>query len=145
MELIQTTNLHFYDYKSDKVYYAELCKIPKSNLWNINFAYGRRGNTLVHGTKNENPLPFYKARAVYNKLIQSKVKKGYNYTDLLATTQNQRTRIYSSFAAEMVNEKYMTEEEYPTVTRMLYSTDPETVKLAEVLIETKEKQRWEQN
>ena len=145
MELIQTTNLHYMDFKSDKVYYAELCKIPKSNLWNINFSYGRRGNTLVHGTKNENPLPFYKARLVYDKLIQSKVKKGYNYTDLSATPQNQRTRIYSSFAAEMVNEKYMTEEEYTTVTRMLYSNDPETVKLAEVLIETKEKKRWEQN
>jgi hypothetical protein len=39
----------------------------------------------------------------------------------------------------------MTEEEYTTVTRMLYSNDPETVKLAEVLIETKEQQRWERN
>jgi len=145
MELIQNTNLHYMDYKSDKVYYAELCKIPKSNLWNINFAYGRRGNTLVHGTKNENPLPFNKAIPVYHKLIQSKVKKGYNHTGLTAIQEHQKTRTYSSFAAEMVNEKYMTEEEYATVTRMLYSTDPETVKLAEVLIETKEKQRWEQN
>lgn len=144
MELIQTTNLHFHDYKSDKVYYAELCKIPKSNLWNINFAYGRRGNTLVHGTKNEQPLPLNKAASIYMKLVNSKLSKGYGYT---ANTwvSNNRTRAYSSFAAEMVNEKYMTEEEYTTVTRMLYSTDPETVRLAEVLIETKEKQRWEQN
>ena len=143
MELILNTNLHYMDFKSDKVYYAELCKIPKSNLWNINFAYGRRGNNLVEGTKNENPLPFYKARLVYDKLIQSKVKKGYNYTDLQAKLVN-RTRVYSSFAAEMVNVKYITEDEYSTVTRMLYYTDPETIKLAEVLIETKEKQRWEQ-
>jgi hypothetical protein len=143
MELIQTTNLHFHDYKSDKVYYAELCKIPKSNLWNINFAYGRRGNTLVHGTKNEQPLPLNKASSIYMKLVNSKLSKGYGYTDNNWVSNN-RTRAYSSFAAEMVNEKYMTEEEYTTVTRMLYSTDPETVKLAEVLIETKEKQRWEQ-
>jgi predicted DNA-binding WGR domain protein len=143
MELIQTTNLHYHDYKSDKVYYAELCKIPKSNLWNINFAYGRRGNTLVHGTKNEQPLTHNKAAGIYMKLVNSKLTKGYNYA-ASSWVSNSRTRTYSAFAAEMVNEKYMTEEEYTTVTRMLYSNDPETVKLAEVLIETKEKQRWEQ-
>jgi predicted DNA-binding WGR domain protein len=143
MELIQTTNLHYHDYKSDKVYYAELCKIPKSNLWNINFAYGRRGTTLVHGTKNEQPLSYNKAFGVYHKLVNSKVTKGYNYAPA-NWVSGSRIRTYSSFAAEMVNQKYMTEEEYTTVTRMLYSTDPETVKLAEVLIETKEKQRWEQ-
>jgi hypothetical protein len=144
MELIQTTNLHFHDFKSDKVYYAELCKIPNNNLWNINFAYGRRGNTLVHGTKNEQPLPYNKAAGVYMKLVNSKISKGYNYTELNWVSRS-RIITYSSFAAEMVNQKDMTEEEYTTVTRMLYSNDPETVKLAEVLIETKEKQRWEQN
>jgi len=144
MELIQTTNLHFHDFKSDKVYYAELCKIPNNNLWNINFAYGRRGNTLVHGTKNEQPLPYNKAAGVYMKLVNSKISKGYNYTELNWVSRS-RIITYSSFAAEMVNQKDMTEEEYTTVTRMLYSNDLETVKLAEVLIETKEKQRWEQN
>jgi hypothetical protein len=144
MELVHTSNLHFRDFKSDKVYYAELSKIPKSNLWNINFAYGRRGNTLVYGTKNDQPLPYNKAATVYSKLVNSKLNKGYNHTTATWVEKN-RTRVYSSFAAEMVNEKYMTEEEYTTVTRMLYSNDPETVKLAEVLIETKEKQRWEQN
>ena len=144
MELIQTTNLHFHDFKSDKVYYAELCKIPNNNLWNINFAYGRRGNTLVHGTKNEQPLPYNKAAGVYMKLVNSKISKGYNYTELNWVSRS-RIITYSSFAAEMVNQKDMTEKEYTTVTRMLYSNDLETVKLAEVLIETKEKQRWEQN
>ena len=44
-----------------------------------------------------------------------------------------------------MNEKYITEDEYSTVTRMLYSNDPETVKLAELIIETKEKLRWDKN
>ena len=143
MELIETTNLHLMDFKSDKVYYAELCKLPKTNLWNINFAYGRRGNSLVNGTKNEKPLSYFHARKVYDKLIESKVKKGYKYTDL-QQKHGQRIRIYSSFAAEMVNEKILTVDEYSSIAKMLYSNDPETVKLAEVLIETKEKQRWEQ-
>lgn len=144
MELIQTTNLHFFDFKSDKVYYAELCKIPKNNLWNINFAYGRRGNTLVHGTKNDRPLPYNKATEIYHKLINSKINKGYNYAQE-NWVNNNKTRIYTCFASELANEKYITEDEYSTVTRMLYSNDPETVKLAEILIETKEKLRWEQN
>lgn len=144
MSLLYSTNLHYLDYKSDKVYQAELCKIPKTNLWNINFAYGRRGNTLVTGTKNKKPISFQEANREYNQLVSSKLKKGYKPTGIKWTSNN-RTRIYSSFAAEMVNEKYMTDEEYTKVTRMLYSTDPETVKLAEVLIETKEKLKWEQN
>lgn len=144
MSLLYSTNLHYLDYKSDKVYKAELCKIPKTNLWNINFAYGRRGNTLVTGTKNKQPVSFQEANREYNQLVSSKLKKGYKSTSI-EWASNNRTRVYSSFAAEMVNEKYMTDEEYTTVTRMLYSTDPETVKLAEVLIETKEKLKWEQN
>ena len=144
MKLILNTNLHYMDFKSDKVYYTELCKIPKTNLWNINFAYGKRGNNLVEGTKNKNPLPFYKARLIYDKLIQSKVKKGYKYTDL-QQKHGERIRVYSSFAAEMVGEKILTVDEYSNIAKMLYSNDPETVKLAEVLIETKEKQKWEPN
>ncbi len=144
MELIQTTNLHFFDHKSDKVYYVELCKTPKSNLWNINFAYGKRDHGLIHGIKNKEPLPFSKAKFVYDMLVQSKVKKGYYHTSI-QIKHNNRTRAYTSFALELMNEKYITENEYSTVTRMLYSNDPETVKLAEVLIETKEKLRWEQN
>jgi hypothetical protein len=143
MELIKSANLWYSDYRSDKVYQAELCKIPKSNLWNINFAYGRRGSKLVQGTKNEQPIPYNKAEKIYMKLVNSKLTKGYGHTDINWVSNN-RTRAYSSFAAEMVNEKYITEEEYTTVTRMLYSTDPETVRLAELIIETKEQQRWEQ-
>jgi predicted DNA-binding WGR domain protein len=144
MELIQTTNLHYHDYKSDKVYYAELCKLPKSNLWNINFAYGRRGNNLVTGTKNDRPLNYFQARSVYDKLVDSKVKKGYRLTNE-EVAQGQRIRIYASFARDLLFENYITDDEYATVNRMLYSNDPETVKLAEVLIQTKEQQRWEQN
>jgi predicted DNA-binding WGR domain protein len=131
------------DNKSDKVYYAELCKLPKSNLWNINFSYGRRGNNLVCGTKNETPLPFNKATHVYHKLITSKLKKGYNYTDL-QVAQSQKFQLYSSFAAALVNDNLMSKEEYCSVIKMLYSEDQETVKLAEVLIETKEQKKWEQ-
>jgi predicted DNA-binding WGR domain protein len=144
MQLIESTNLWYQDSRSDKVYYAELIKIPSTNCWNINFAYGRRGNTLVHGQKNERPVSYPEAKKIYSKLVESKVKKGYDYTTRDWTEIN-RTRTYSSFASNLLNEKYITQDEYESITRMLYSNDPETVKLAEVLIETKENQRWVQN
>jgi predicted DNA-binding WGR domain protein len=143
MELIQTTRLRYRDRKLDKVYYAELCKLPNNNFWNINYYYGRRGNALNSGIKNEKPLPFLKAKQVYDKLIASKQNKGYNVFYNSSQIFTSRTKLYMSFASELSIEKYMTEEEYTTVTRMLYSNDPEIVKLAEVLIETKEKKRWE--
>jgi|688.fasta_scaffold1221674_2 hypothetical protein len=144
MELIRSTNLWYSDYRSDKVYQAELCKIPKNNLWNINFAYGRRGSKLFEGIKNEEPLPYNKAEKIYLSLVNSKLTKGYGYA-AATWVSNNRTRAYTSFASELMTEKYITEDEYSTVTRMLYSNDPETVKLAEVIIEQKEIKRWEQN
>ena len=143
MELIQSTNLWYVDSRSDKVYQAELCKIPKDNLWNITFAYGRRGTTLIHGTKNLEPISYDEAKRIYTSLINSKLTKGYEHTNI-DWVSNNRTRAYVSFASELMNEKYITEDEYSTVTRMLYSNDPETVKLAELIIEQKEKQRWAQ-
>jgi len=145
MELIQSTNLWFNSSTSDKIYQVELCKIPLTNLWNINFAYGRRLNiSLIHGTKNDNPLNFSEAKLEYEKLIQSKLKKGYQNTDL-EWISNNRARTYRSFAIAMVNAKCITPEEYTKIYHMLESTDPEIIKLAELIIETKEKQRWEQN
>ena len=143
MELIQTTSLHYSDHKSDKVYYAELCKLPKNNFWNIKYYYGRRGNALKSGIKNEKPLPFLKAKQVYDKLITSKQNKGYNAFYNSSQILTSRTKLYMFFASELSIENYITEDEYTTVTRMLYSNDPETVRLAEILIETKEQKRWE--
>ena len=145
MELIHSTNLYYRDRTSDKVYQVELCKIPLTNHWNINFAYGRRLNiTLKQGTKNNKPLVFSEAKLAYEKLIQSKLKKGYEHS-ALEWISNNKERTYGSFAVVLVNAQCITPEEYTTVMQMLQSDDPEITKLAELIIESKEKQRWEQN
>lgn len=61
---------------SDKVYQAEI--VPVGNgLFTVNFAYGRRGATLQGGTKTQAPVPYAKARAVFDSLIREKTGKGY--------------------------------------------------------------------
>ena len=57
---MQTTNilsasLHYREGNSDKVYQAAV--EPKDDGYIVTFAYGRRGNTLATGIKNDTPVP----------------------------------------------------------------------------------------
>jgi len=67
--------LYFQQGKSDKIYKAALEK--QGELFLVNFAYGRRGATLKTGTKTQTPVPYEKAKKIYDKLILSKSAKGY--------------------------------------------------------------------
>jgi len=69
IELFMVTGKH------NKTYVVEL--YPYGQGWNVDFAYGRIGSTLKHGTKTPNPLPYYTAKQVYDNLVQSKKAKGY--------------------------------------------------------------------
>ena len=72
---IKSTSLHYREGASDKVYQAAI--EPKDDGYIVSFAYGRRGNTLATGTKTDVPLPLETATRVYDKLVASKVSKGY--------------------------------------------------------------------
>ena len=67
--------LYFRQEKSDKVYKAALEE--QDGLFIVNFAYGRRGATLKTGTKTQAPVPYEKAKKIYDKLVLSKSAKGY--------------------------------------------------------------------
>jgi bifunctional non-homologous end joining protein LigD len=75
-ETVEITRLHFYDIFSDKVYNVTLKPI-EDDKYVVIFAYGRRGSTLIEGTKTPIPVSFEKASSIYGKLINDKVKKGY--------------------------------------------------------------------
>lgn len=77
MRLQQQKTLFFAQGKSDKVYEISLLDAG-DDLFVVNFRYGRRGANLQEGTKTVFPVPYDEAIKVYNKLIESKVKKGYN-------------------------------------------------------------------
>jgi bifunctional non-homologous end joining protein LigD len=72
---ITSISLHFREGNSDKVYQAAI--EPKGDGYIVTFAFGRRGNTLNTGIKNETPLPLETATKLFNKLVASKVAKGY--------------------------------------------------------------------
>ena len=69
------TTLYYKEGTSDKVYQAQI--VPNGDLYDVTFAYGRRGSTMTTGKKNTTPLGAVEASDVYNKLIREKMAKGY--------------------------------------------------------------------
>ncbi len=72
---IQSASLYFREGNSDKEYRAAI--EPIGDGFVVNFAYGRRGGTLNTGTKTPVPVPEAEAIKVFDKLVTSKVAKGY--------------------------------------------------------------------
>jgi bifunctional non-homologous end joining protein LigD len=72
---IQSTSLYFREGPSDKEYHAAI--EPKDDGFIVTFSYGRRGSTLTVGTKTEAPVSLTDATKVFDKLIASKLAKGY--------------------------------------------------------------------
>ncbi|MFP4597753.1 MAG: WGR domain-containing protein [Persicimonas sp.] len=79
MKLIRQTKLHFRSQKSDKVYEVDLCEAGEGEFV-VNFRYGRRGTNLREGTKTPFPQSRAKAEQIFDDLVASKTKKGYQYT-----------------------------------------------------------------
>ena len=82
---IQSASLHFREGNSDKEYHAAI--EPKGEGYIVTFAYGRRGNTLTTGIKNDTPVPLETATKLFNKLVASKVAKGYHTVRLAEETK----------------------------------------------------------
>lgn len=68
-------SLYFSEGGSDKEYHAELLEAEGGFL--VNFRYGRRGSALTGGSKTKDPVPYDKAKKVYDKLVAEKRGKGY--------------------------------------------------------------------
>jgi len=88
--------LYFRQERSDKVYKASLEE--QEDLFVVNFAYGRRGSTLKTGTKTQSPVPYEKAKKIYDKLVLSKSAKGYvpneDESDYVYETDQVKTGIH---------------------------------------------------
>jgi bifunctional non-homologous end joining protein LigD len=71
----ESVTLYFKEQNSDKVYTTAL--EPSGAGWVVRFAYGRRGSTMQTGTKTLSPVPFDKAKSIFDKLVAEKTAKGY--------------------------------------------------------------------
>lgn len=60
---------------SDKIYTAAINSAGDG--FTVDFAYGRRGQSLKTGTKTKRPVSAEKAQAIYDKLVKEKMAKGY--------------------------------------------------------------------
>ena len=68
-------SLYFQQGSSDKEYHIQLKQQGEGYV--VNFQYGRKGKALKAGTKTATPVSLPEAEKIYNKLLSSKVSKGY--------------------------------------------------------------------
>ena len=76
MKLVKQSRLQYQDQTSDKVYEVDLCEVG-TNQYLVNFRYGKRGGNLKDGTKTSSPVNLTEATKIFDKLVTSKTKKGY--------------------------------------------------------------------
>lgn len=76
MQLVQRTTLLCQDAKSDKIYEVDLVQVDDGS-YVVNFRYGKRGKSLREGSETVAAVPEAEARRALEKLVASKVKKGY--------------------------------------------------------------------
>lgn len=75
---LQSASLAFREGNSDKLYQAAI--EPKDDGFVVTFAFGRRGSTLNTGIKTPDPVSLAEATKVFDKLVASKLAKGYRAT-----------------------------------------------------------------
>jgi predicted DNA-binding WGR domain protein len=79
MSLIQRQTLVYQAGSSDKVYEVDLCEVATAK-YVVNYRYGKRGGTLKEGSQTPTALALPAAQAAFDKLVASKVAKGYRDT-----------------------------------------------------------------
>lgn len=72
----EQVSLYFQQGSSDKEYHAQIESVTGGHL--VNFQYGRRGSTLKGGTKTKEAVTIEEAAKIYEKLVKSKMAKGYS-------------------------------------------------------------------
>lgn len=68
--------LFFRQGSADKTYQASIA--PKDGGYVVQFQFGRRGSALQSGQKNPVPVSYDEAKSIYDKLVASKMGKGYS-------------------------------------------------------------------
>jgi bifunctional non-homologous end joining protein LigD len=99
--------LYYREGTSDKVY---TCSIePKGDGFIVPFAYGRRGASLTAGVKTKEPVPYDKAKKVYDSLVSEKMAKGYSPgedgTPYVATPSEKRSTGINCQLLNFIEEK----------------------------------------
>ena len=98
----KSVNLFFREGGSDKVYQVQLRE--RADGWAVTFQYGRRGKPLTEGEKGAG-LAQDKALSIYEKLVQSKVSKGYTESETgIAFSSAAMSGRATGFVPQLLNE-----------------------------------------
>lgn len=73
-KIVESIHLYFQEGSSDKVYDVRI--ESDGDGYSVHFSYGRRGSNMTEGYKVQG-VSEAEARKEYDKLVQSKTKKGY--------------------------------------------------------------------
>lgn len=115
----ETITLYYKEGGSDKVYTAVLK--PDGSGWVVNAQWGRRGNAMQTGTKTNSPVSYEEAKKIYDKLVKSKMAKGYapGKTDKVYTTDVDKEKRNTGTFPQLLNpigqeelENYMKDGQY---------------------------------
>lgn len=113
MKLVKQKTLYFSEGKSDKVYEVDICE--NQDLFIVNFRYGRRGANLREGTKTVFPVAYEEALKIFDKLVESKEKKG--YSENLAIEKKSKPKVHINTVREKTILKYLEQAVKNTYTR----------------------------
>jgi len=141
--IIVTCSMWNWSSTSDKLYNVFLKKQPLTNNWTVDFAYGRRGQTLLTGTKTNEAISFVKANAIFEKLVASKLKKGYELQKP-ARFEAEKLIAFQDCLSALLHGNYISGKDYVSLYEKLGSDDPETSQLAQKIIITKDKEHGSQ-
>lgn len=75
MKPYEPVTLQYRDVRSDKIYRVSL--EPEGESYHVVFAFGRRGNTFQIGRKTTTPVALEEAGGILERLVASKLAKGY--------------------------------------------------------------------
>jgi len=76
-KIMKSASLYFREGSSDKVYHATVEEASGGHV--VNFSYGRRGGHMTTGSKTSSPVSLLEAVKVWEKLVNSKLAKGYRH------------------------------------------------------------------
>lgn len=132
---MESITLYYREGSSDKIYHATI--EPKEGGFIVNFAFGRRGTTLNTGTKTQSPVPYEKAKGIYDKLVKEKMAKGYTpgedgtpyqQTDKAALTTGIHCQLLNPIEAEeaevfLADANYLLQEKHDGRRLLLHKKD----------------------
>lgn len=97
----EKTSLFFTEGSADKEYHAQLECTDVGCV--VKYQYGRRGSTLTAGIKTDSPLPYDKAKKVYDALVKSKTSKGYSPSADGVAFQDTNAGVVSGLLPQLLN------------------------------------------